>query len=221
MSEHMDFEQFYDFVQGTFSHMTPQQEERFRAMNGLYRDWNSKINVISRKDIDNLYEHHVLHSLAIARYMALKGRPEGPGKGASVLDLGTGGGFPGIPLAVLWPETSFTLCDSIGKKVLVAGEVARGLSLENVRTVNARVESLKEKYDWIVSRAVAPLPELYGWVKGMYSQGLICLKGGEVNQEIEALMSRFRLKKGAVKTWDLSSWLTGEWFKGKFVIEIR
>ena len=138
-----------------------------------------------------------------------------------MLDLGTGGGFPGIPLAVLWPETSFTLCDSIGKKVLVAGEVARELSLENVRTVNARVESLKEKYDWIVSRAVAPLPELYGWVKGMYSQGLICLKGGEVNQEIEALMSRFKLKKGAVKTWDLSSWLTGEWFNGKFVIEIR
>ena len=217
----MDFEQFYSFVQGTFNHMVPQQEEQFRALEGLYRDWNSKINVISRKDIDNLYEHHVLHSLAVARYMALKGRPEGPGKGAKVLDLGTGGGFPGIPLAILWPEADFTLCDSIGKKVLVAGEVAEALALDNVRTVNARVESLKEKYDWIVSRAVAPLPELYGWVKGKYNEGLICLKGGEVNEEIEAVMSRFKLKKGAVRTWDLSTWLTGDWFKGKFVIEIR
>ena len=127
-----------------FPGLTPRQEERFAALDALYRDWNSKINVISRKDIDSLYLHHVLHSLAIAKAVVFKA-------GDTVLDVGTGGGFPGIPLAILFPEAKFTLCDSIGKKIKVASAVAEALNLENVECVNARVETLPGQYDYIVS----------------------------------------------------------------------
>lgn len=201
--------------------LTPLQQERFDALDALYREWNAQINVISRKDIDNLYSHHVLHSLAIGRYLS-----EVPGlwdsfSSASILDLGTGGGFPGIPLAILFPEASFVLCDSVGKKTLVASAVSRALGLENVEVVNARAESLGREFDYVVSRAVASLPDFYPWVKGCFRKGILYLKGGDVNPEIAQVMARYHLPKGSVHTWRISSWLDDPWYEGKLVIHIE
>jgi len=201
--------------------LTPLQQERFDALDALYREWNAQINVISRKDIDNLYSHHVLHSLAIGRYLS-----EVPGlwdsfSSASILDVGTGGGFPGIPLAILFPEASFVLCDSVGKKTIVASAVSRALGLENVEVVNARAESLGREFDYVVSRAVAALPGFYPWVKGCYRKGVLCLKGGDVNPEIAQVMARYHLPKGSVHTWRISSWLDDPWYEGKLVIHIE
>ena len=201
--------------------LTPLQQERFDALDALYREWNAQINVISRKDIDNLYSHHVLHSLAIGRYLS-----EVPGlwdsfASASILDLGTGGGFPGIPLAILFPEASFVLCDSVGKKTIVASAVSRALGLENVEVVNARAESLGREFDYVVSRAVASLPDFYPWVKGCYRKGILYLKGGDVNPEIAQVMARYHLPKGSVHTWRISSWLDDPWYEGKLVIHIE
>ena len=201
--------------------LTPLQQERFDALDALYREWNAQINVISRKDIDNLYSHHVLHSLAIGRYLS-----EVPGlwdsfSSASILDLGTGGGFPGIPLAILFPEASFVLCDSVGKKTIVASAVSRALGLENVEVVNARAESLGREFDYVVSRAVASLPDFYPWVKGCYRKGILYLKGGDVNPEISQVMARYHLPKGSVHTWRISSWLDDPWYEGKLVIHIE
>ena len=199
--------------------LTPLQQERFDALDALYREWNAQINVISRKDIDNLYSHHVLHSLAIGRYLS-----EVPGlwdsfSSASILDVGTGGGFPGIPLAILFPEASFVLCDSVGKKTIVASAVSRALGLENVEVVNARAESLGREFDYVVSRAVASLPDFYPWVKGCYRKGILYLKGGDVNPEIAQVMARYHLPKGSVHTWRISSWLDDPWYEGKLVIQ--
>lgn len=180
----------------------------------LYKEWNEKINVISRKDIDNIYEHHFLHSLAIGEY-----HPFMPGE--TVLDVGTGGGFPGIPLAIKFPETRFTLCDSIGKKIKVAQAVADGIGLKNVTCVNARAESLEGTYDYVVSRAVTSLVNFYPWVKDKYDKGILYLKGGDVNEEISDLMAKFHLKKGSVHTWRVDSWLQDEYFAEKFVIHIE
>jgi len=201
--------------------LTPLQQERFDALDALYREWNAQINVISRKDIDNLYSHHVLHSLVIGRYLS-----EVPGlwdsfSSASILDLGTGGGFPGIPLAILFPEASFVLCDSVGKKTIVASAVSRALGLENVEVVNARAESLGREFDYVVSRAVASLPDFYPWVKGCYRKGILYLKGGDVNPEIAQVMARYHLPKGSVHTWRISSWLDDPWYEGKLVIHIE
>lgn len=201
--------------------LTPLQQERFDALDALYREWNAQINVISRKDIDNLYSHHVLHSLAIGRYLS-----EVPGlwdsfSSASILDVGTGGGFPGIPLAILFPEASFVLCDSVGKKTIVASAVSRALGLDNVEVVNARAESLGREFDYVVSRAVAALPDFYPWVKGCYRKGVFCLKGGDVNPEIAQVMARYHLPKGSVHTWRISSWLDDPWYEGKLVIHIE
>lgn len=201
--------------------LTPLQQERFDALDALYREWNAQINVISRKDIDNLYSHHVLHSLAIGRYLS-----EVPGlwdsfSSASILDVGTGGGFPGIPLAILFPEASFVLCDSVGKKTIVASAVSRALGLDNVEVVNARAESLGRDFDYVVSRAVAALPDFYPWVKGCYRKGVLCLKGGDVNPEIAQVMARYHLPKGSVHTWRISSWLDDPWYEGKLVIHIE
>ena len=201
--------------------LTPLQQERFDALDALYREWNAQINVISRKDIDNLYNHHVLHSLAIGRYLS-----EVPGlwdsfAAGSILDLGTGGGFPGIPLAILFPEASFVLCDSVGKKTIVASAVSRALGLSNVEVVNARAESLGRSFDYVVSRAVASLPDFYPWVKGSYRKGILYLKGGDVNPEISELMARHHLPKGSVHTWRISSWLEDPWYEGKLVIHIE
>ena len=177
-------------------------ESDFAPALELYREWNERINVVSRKDIDNLYQHHILHSLAIARYLELN-YPAGVLEGASVLDLGTGGGFPGIPLAVEYPETGFTLCDSIGKKIRVAQAVADGLGLKNVHCVNARAESLGQTFDWVVTRAVASLADLYPWVKGRFRRSVLCLKGGQVLQEISELSRKWGVDPGRVRLWSI------------------
>ena len=160
----MTFAEFKEIIQERFPEVTAEQMEKFEKMDALYRDWNAKINVVSRKDIDELYRHHVQHSLGIAAYIKAEMpdvyerlRGDGPysiAEPMKIMDLGTGGGFPGIPLAVMFPHAQFTLCDSIGKKITVATEVAKGLGLKNVTTVNARAESLPETFDYVVSRAV-------------------------------------------------------------------
>ena len=228
----MTFADFEVFLKASFPDVTDGMMERFRLMDAGYRDWNAKINVISRKDIDSLYDHHVLHSLAIAEYLRTQ-RPEtyslftapspanAPQTGLKVLDLGTGGGFPGIPLAVMFPNVKFTLCDSVGKKTIVAKEIANMLGLGNVEIVNARAESLPGRFDFVVSRAVASLTDFYPWVKGKYSQSILYLKGGDINEEICSLMSRERLRKGSVTTWPVTTWLSVPYFAGKFVIDIH
>ncbi len=221
----MDFGQFEALLRKSFPEITDGQTDKFRRMEDLYNDWNSKINVISRKDMDGFYDHHVLHSLAIAYYLKTM-RPEeyraiSSGQaGTTVLDLGTGGGFPGIPLAILFHDAKFTLCDSIRKKTVVASEVARELGLENVSVVNARAETLPGKFDYVVSRAVASLVDFFPWVKGKYSKSILYLKGGDINEEIAEMMGRFRMRKGSVSTWQVGSWLTDNYFDGKFVINI-
>lgn len=214
----MVFEDFKQIVLAEFPDMTASQLSRFRDMEALYREWNARINVISRKDIDGFYEHHVLHSLGIASYWRREGLvlPE-----RTVLDLGTGGGFPGIPLAVMFPQMHFTLCDSIGKKILVAGEVSKSLGLENVCTVNVRAESLSGPFDYVVSRAVTSLDNFYPWVKGKFDKGVFYLKGGDINPEIASMMQHERMKKGSVRTWRLDSWLRDEYFNEKYVIHIE
>lgn len=193
-------------------------KRQFDAAVALWREWNEKINVISRKDADNIYEHHILHSLAIARYM--ERRYGGFPAGAKVLDLGTGGGFPGIPLAMVYPDVDFVLCDSIGKKVRVAQAVAEGLGLTNVTCVNARAETLPGSFDWVVSRAVTSLDNFYPWVKGKFGRSILYLKGGDINQEISDLLRKFKLKPSSIGTWSISEWLDDEYFAEKFVIEI-
>ena len=205
--------------------------EQFRLMDGLYRDWNSKINDVSRKDIDELYRHHVMHSLCIAAYIRTQMpdiydrlRGEGPYSVAEplkILDLGTGGGFPGIPLAVMFPHAQFTLCDSIGKKIIVATEVYKGLGLENVKTVNARAESLPETFDYIVSRAVTSLDNFMPWVKGKYSEGILYLKGGDLAEEISTAMANHKMRKGSVRLWPISNCTSDPFFDTKYVIYIE
>ena len=223
----MTFNEFKSIVEERFPEVDDAQMEQFRLMEGLYREWNAKINVVSRKDIDELYRHHILHSLCIAAYIREnmpdvyeRLRGDGPysiSEPLKILDLGTGGGFPGIPLAVMFPHTSFTLCDSIGKKITVATEVAAGLGLKNVRTVNARAESLPETFDYIVSRAVTSLDNFMPWVKGKYSEGILYLKGGDLTEEI----AKARLRKGSVSTWPISGWTEDPFFETKQVIFIE
>ncbi len=223
----MEYSEFKKIIEEKFPEVTERQMEQFEKMDALYRDWNSKINVVSRKDIDELYRHHVLHSLGIAAYLKTEMpdvydrlRGEGPfsiAEPLKVMDLGTGGGFPGIPLAVMFPHAHFTLCDSIGKKIIVATEVAKGLGLENVKTVNARAESLPETFDYIVSRAVTALDNFMPWVKGKYSEGILYLKGGDLNEEI----ARAKLRKGSVHVWPISGWTSDPFFETKQVIFIE
>ena len=192
--------------------LTEHQEQQFAALDVLYRDWNSKINVISRKDIDNLYEHHVLHSLAIAKVLPFQPHTE-------ILDVGTGGGFPGIPLAILFPECRFTLIDSIGKKIKVAQEVATALGLTNVECIQERAEEEKRKFDFVVSRAVMPLPDLVRLVQKNVSNkqrnavpnGLVVLKGGDLKEELRPFQKRAEIT-------EISTLFQGEWFQTKRVI---
>ena len=214
----MSFESFSDIVREMFPDITPSQMESFRLMEGLYRDWNSKINVISRKDIDSFYEHHVLHSLTIALYLKREGLDF---DGLSVLDLGTGGGFPGIPLAVMYPGARFTLCDSIGKKIKVASSVAQALGLTNVECVNARAESLGRTFDHVVSRAVTTLDNFYPWVKDNFRGSIFYLKGGDVDAETAVLIRKFKIAWDAVKAWRIDSVIAREYFAEKFVIQIE
>ena len=201
--------------------ITALQESRLKALEGLYREWNAQINVISRKDIDNVYEHHVLHSLAIAKYLETVPGLEEAFAGADILDLGTGGGFPGIPLAILYPQARFTLCDSVNKKTIVAQAVAKAMDLKNVEVVNARAESLGRNFDFVVSRAVASLTDFYPWVKGRFNRGILYLKGGDVNEEIAQLMGRHKIRPGKRHTWPVSSWVKDEYYEGKLVIHIE
>ena len=216
----MTFDDFIGFIEKDFE-LSSGQRERFAALDGLYREWNAQINVISRKDIDGIYDHHVLHSLAIARYLLTVPGLWEEFSSASILDLGTGGGFPGIPLAILFPSAQFVLCDSVGKKTIVASAVSKALGLSNVSVVNARAESLGRNFDFVVSRAVASLPDFYPWVKGCYSRGILYLKGGDVAEEIASVMGRHKLPRGSVSTWPVSSWLQDPYFDGKLVIHIR
>lgn len=203
-----------DIILKYFPDLSDKQREQFLKLDELYHDWNSKINVISRKDIDALYEHHVLHSLAIAKI--IKFRPQ-----TRVLDLGTGGGFPGIPLAIMFPETKFKLIDGTGKKIMVVREVAQAIGLENCVAEQLRGENETGKYDFVVSRAVMPLPELVNLVKknvaspqhNSLPNGLLCLKGGNITNEIKPY------KKIADIT-DLGNIFEEEWFKQKFMVYI-
>lgn len=227
----MTFEEFSRIMKSKFPEVTEEQMEKFRKMEALYRDWNSRINVISRKDIDQLYRHHVIHSLAIAAYLKkempdvydrLRGAgPYSIAPPLDILDLGTGGGFPGIPLAVMFPKAKFTLCDSIGKKITVATEVSKGIGLENIRTVNARAESLPETFAYIVSRAVTSLDNFMPWVKGKYSEGILYLKGGDLKEEIATAMSRMKMRKDSVHIWPISEWTEDPFFEEKKVIYIE
>lgn len=194
-------------------------EKDYEALVGLYKEWNSRINVISRKDIDNIYSHHILHSLAIGEYLR-RFYPEGVWDGASVLDLGTGGGFPGIPLAMNFPDTHFVLCDSVGKKITVASAVSEGMGLDNVECVNARAESLGRTFDWVVSRAVTTLENFYPWVKGRFSRSILYLKGGDVETEMQELSRKYHIESGKMRAWSIKEWLDDDYFAEKFVIEI-
>ncbi len=175
-----------ELIRKYFPNLTADQQEKFQKLEELYKDWNLKINVVSRKDIDELYLRHVLHSLAIAKFQQFE-------PGSKIMDVGTGGGFPGIPLAILFPESEFTLVDSIGKKIKVVDEVSEGLGLQNVTTYNQRVEEIKTQFDFIVSRAVAAMPTFVRWTKGKIAKeshherrnGILYLKGGDLEEELQ------------------------------------
>lgn len=195
-----------------FPDLTEKQIEQFDRLQELYEDWNAKINVISRKDMDHFYVHHVLHSLGIAKVMGFQ-------PGTKVLDIGTGGGFPGIPLAILFQETHFHLVDSIGKKITVVKEVAKALKLSNVEAQQARAESLVRKYDFVISRAVTRMINFYPWVKGKikredineFQNGILYLKGGDVDEEMEELDKSY-------VTYHLSDYFKEDFFETKKVV---
>ena len=195
-----------------FPELTDEQRKQLEALDALYRDWNEKINVISRKDIDHIYEHHVLHSMAIAKIIRFQA-------GSKILDFGTGGGFPGIPLAILFPDCDFKLIDGTGKKIRVAQEVCNAIGLRNCHPEHLRGEEEKGKYDFVVSRAVMPLPDLYKIVRKNISQeqrnalpnGIICLKGGDLQEET-------RPYRNIVDITDINQFFDEEWFQEKNII---
>lgn len=201
-------------IQKYFTNLTGLQVEQFAQLEALYNDWNVKINVISRKDIQNLYEHHVLHSLGIAKVVNFRDE-------TTVMDLGTGGGFPGIPLAILFPHVQFHLVDSVGKKVKVANEVATAIGLKNVKFSHARAEEIKEQYDFVVTRAVMPMVDLVKVARknikkeqhNAVPNGIIALKGGELNGEIASM-------KNIATVWELSDFFDEEYFKTKKVVHV-
>lgn len=201
-----------DVILRYFSDLTETQKDQFGKLDELYRFWNAQINLISRKDIDNLYLHHILHSLAVAKVITFN-------SGSKILDVGTGGGFPGIPLAIMFPEVQFHLVDSIGKKIKVVKEVSAALGLTNVTSEHTRVETLKDKYDFIVSRAVTTLPEFHGWVQGKVSKtkrhkvpnGLFYLKGGDLTEEIKPF-------KNKVTEFSISDFFSEEFFATKKIV---
>ncbi len=202
-------------IEKYFPNLTEKQKEQFAALYSLYCDWNSKINVISRKDIENLYLHHVLHSLAIAKYITFK-------PGSTIMDMGCGGGFPGIPLAIMFPDVRFHLVDSIGKKVRVASEIANAIGLNNVRTSHSRAEEIKDKYSFVVSRAVMRLPDLVKICRKNISteqcnvlpNGIICLKGGDMTAETQPF-------RNSCEVVDIKSFFEEEYFKDKKVVYVQ
>lgn len=203
-----------EIISHYFPEISPAQKKQFESLYGLYAEWNEKINVISRKDIENLYINHVLHSLGIAKVQTFK-------PGSSILDVGTGGGFPGIPLAILFPETNFHLVDSIGKKITVVNEVAKGIGLKNVKAEQARAEQLKGEYDFIVSRAVTRIKEFYQWIhrktkaKSVHERdnGILYLKGGDLDEELNELKKPYQL-------YNLSDHFKEEFFETKKVVYV-
>lgn len=203
-----------DIIFHYFPNLTSSQKNQFNQLYSLYSEWNEKINVISRKDIENLYVNHVLHSLGIAKATSFN-------PGASVLDVGTGGGFPGIPLAILFPETQFHLVDSIGKKITVVKNVADALGLKNVKAEQVRAEQIKGEYDFIVSRAVTRLKEFYGWINKKVKKtsthqlynGILYLKGGDLDEELAELKKPHQLI-------DLSDFFKEEFFETKKVVYV-
>ena len=200
-------------IQKYFKDLSPLQIQQFSQLQELYKDWNLKINVVSRKDIDELYVRHVLHSLGIAKIIEFK-------SGSKVMDVGTGGGFPGIPLAILFPETQFHLVDSIGKKIKVVNEVAQGLGLQNVKTTHGRVEDVKDTYDFIVSRAVAQMETFVRWTRGRIAKkqqhelknGILYLKGGDLTEELK--------KYTSAKIYDLSRYFEEDFYDTKKVVHL-
>ena len=201
-----------ELIHKYFTGLTERQQEQFEALDALYHDWNAKINVISRKDIDQLYEHHVLHSLAIAK--TIRFRP-----GTRILDFGTGGGFPGIPLAILFPDCEFKLIDGTGKKIRVAQEVAQAVGLTNCHPEHLRGEDERGQYHFVVSRAVMPLPDLVKIVRKNIAKpqlnalpnGILCLKGGDLQAETQPF-------RNIVETTDISTFFAEDWYKGKYII---
>lgn len=204
-----------DLILKYFPHLTPAQQQQYRQLPELYKFWNSQINVISRKDIDLLFERHVLHSLGIAKVISFL-------PGENVLDVGTGGGFPGIPLAIMFPDTQFYLVDSIGKKIKVVNEVAKAIGVKNLKAEHMRAEQAPGQFDFVVSRAVTQLREFYPWVKGKFNKtskntlpnGILYLKGGDLKQEIT--------ESGlAVQQFHLKDYFTEEFFETKQVIYVK
>ncbi|MEI7595144.1 MAG: 16S rRNA (guanine(527)-N(7))-methyltransferase RsmG [Bacteroidota bacterium] len=201
-------------IEKYFPELDIDKHDKIAALQELYLDWNSKINVISRKDIENIYERHVLHSLAIAKVINFV-------DGSEIMDIGTGGGFPGIPLAIMFPEVRFHLVDSIGKKVKVASEISEAIGLKNLTTEHARAESLNKKFDFVVSRAVTTLPEILGWCKGKIKStqsndlknGLLYLKGGDFHEEISQISNKVQL-------WNINKWFDEEFFETKRVAHV-
>lgn len=197
-----------------FPNLTEQQQKQFQLLGSLYKEWNDKINVVSRKDIDNIYTNHVLHSLGIAKVMEFK-------PGTDVLDVGTGGGFPGIPLAILFPETHFHLVDSIGKKITVVQEVSAALGLKNCKAEQIRAEQVRSQYDFIVSRAVTRMKEFYGWVhdkvkadsRNNLDNGILYLKGGDLDEEMGELKQPYSI-------YHLSDYFKEEFFETKHVVYV-
>lgn len=200
-----------------FPKLSAIQETQFKALGALYTEWNAKINVISRKDIDHLYLHHVLHSCVIAKYISFI-------KGTKILDAGCGGGFPGVPLAILFPEVEFHLVDSIRKKLLVVEAIKEAIGLENIKTTHIRAEELKRKYDFVISRAVAALPKLLEWTsknirkehKNGIPNGLIALKGGDLKEEIKQVRKRYYVEQTPV-----SNYFEEAYFSEKYIIYVQ
>ncbi len=197
-------------IEQYFPDLSDLQKQQFEKLQELYNEWNSKINVISRKDMDSLYEKHILHSLGIAKVMEFA-------PGTKVLDVGTGGGFPGIPLAILFPKVEFTLVDSIGKKITVVKEVSSGVGLKNITAIHGRAEDVKEKFHFVVSRAVTQMPVFLRWLKGKFEKeqfnskhnGVLYLKGGDLSEELAGLKTEI---------FDLKNYFEGEFFETKKVV---
>lgn len=206
--------QHADIIFSYFPDLTQQQQAQFSKLDVLYKEWNEKINVISRKDIENLYVNHILHSLGIAKVISFK-------PGTQILDVGTGGGFPGIPLAIMFPQTRFHLVDSIGKKITVVKNVAEGIGLQNIKAEQIRAEQIKGQYDFIISRAVTRLKEFYGWVHNKVKKqsvhsmdnGILYLKGGDLEEELNELKRPYQII-------DLSDYFKEEFFETKKVVYV-